>query len=76
MEKVEKDVFSTKDGFFDFEQITEPIYGLDLIALIIIIIFCLFLFRSLSLIKHFNWKSIGVILKKRKRYLVVKEHWT
>ena len=73
MKKVEKDVFSTEDGFFRFEAIAQPIYVLNLIVLIIIIIFCLFLFRTLSLIKHFNWKSIGIILKKRKRYSVVKE---
>ena len=73
MKKVEKDVFSTEDGFFHFEAIAQPIYVLNLIVLIIIIIFCLFLFRTLSLIKHFNWKSIGIILKKRKRYSVVKE---
>jgi hypothetical protein len=45
MEKVEKDVFSTKDEFFRFEQIAESSYFWILIALIIAVIFCLFLFR-------------------------------
>jgi hypothetical protein len=45
MEKVEKDAFSTKDEFFRFEEIAESTYFCNLIALIIAVIFCLFLFR-------------------------------
>ncbi len=52
MEKEEKDVFMDKEDFFLFEQIAESAYVWNLIALIIAMIFCLFLFRI-------AWSEIG-----------------
>jgi ABC-type amino acid transport system permease subunit len=45
MVSMEKDVFSNKEEFISSEQIAESSYVLNLIALIIAIIFCFFLFR-------------------------------
>jgi len=42
---MEKYVFSPEKEFIPSDQITEPINVLNLIALIIAIIFCLFLLR-------------------------------
>jgi hypothetical protein len=42
---MEKDIFSAKEEFIPFDQIAEPSYIWSLIALIIAIIFCFFLFR-------------------------------
>jgi len=42
---MEKEIFSAKEEFIPPEQIAEPTYIWNLIALIIAIIFCSFLFR-------------------------------
>jgi len=42
---MEKDVLKAEEEFFRFEQIAEPIYLWNLIALIIAAVFCTFLFR-------------------------------
>jgi len=45
MGKMEKDAISAKEEFFRFEQIAESTYVCKLIALIIAVIFCIFLLR-------------------------------
>jgi hypothetical protein len=42
---MEEDIFSAKEEFNPSDQIAEPPYFWNLIALIVTIIFCLFLFR-------------------------------
>ena len=44
MFSTERDIFWAKEEFIPSDQIAEPINVLNLIALIIVIIFCLFLF--------------------------------
>ncbi len=63
MGKVEKDAFSTKDEFFRFEQIAESPYFFNLIALIIAVIFCLFLFRVI-----WSWTRASNICKRLNCY--------
>ena len=42
---MQKDIFPAKEKFIPSDQITEPVYVLNLIALIIAVMFCFFLFR-------------------------------
>jgi len=44
---MEKEEFLVKEELICFEQITEPAYVRNFIALIITVIFCLFLFRAI-----------------------------
>jgi hypothetical protein len=44
---MEKDIFWAKEEFIPYDQIAEPTYIWSLIALVIAIIFCLFLFRAI-----------------------------
>jgi hypothetical protein len=47
MFSMEKDIFLGKEQFIPFDEIDEPSYVCGLLALIIPIIFCLFLFGTI-----------------------------